>query len=90
MRFGKVRGNFAEGLVLPNMTSAMALPVSLPPYQACKRAGVVDKNGRAIGVPDWITTTVLGLMGVRVEINLFRCNGRPNISRSAPSPSQSD
>lgn len=50
----------------------------------------MERNGRAMGVPDWITTTVFGLRGVRVEINLFMWSGRPKISRSAPSPSQSD
>ena len=40
------------------MMSAMALPVSLPPYQAWTRPLTVGSQGMETGVPDCIITTV--------------------------------
>ena len=49
----------------------MALPASLPPYQACIRAGVDASHGATVtGVPDWITTTVLGFAAVTAEMSV--------------------
>jgi hypothetical protein len=39
------------GLTFPNRTSAIALPVSLPPYQACTTAPACSAQGIVTGVP---------------------------------------
>ena len=39
------------GLTVPKRTSAIAFPVSLPPYQACTRARALCAQGIRTGVP---------------------------------------
>lgn len=39
------------GLTVPNRTSAIAFPASLPPYQACTRARALCAQGIRTGVP---------------------------------------
>ena len=39
------------GLTVPKRTSAIAFPVSLPPYQACTRARALCAHGIRTGVP---------------------------------------
>lgn len=69
--------------------SAIAFPVSLPPYQAWIRAGTDEIHGMETGVPDCITTTVEGLEEETAEIRAFMWPGRSMFSRSEPSVSQS-
>ncbi len=61
----------------------MALPVSLPPYQACRTAGQVLSQGvRVTGVPVWMTTAVLGLAVQTEVISWVERLGRDMVVRS--------
>ena len=83
-------GSLPLGFMLPKMMSAMALPVSLPPYQAWRMAGVLETQGMLTGVPDWRTRAVFGFVAVIASIRALVPGGRSMCGRSKPSLSQSE
>ena len=48
---GDLRRLKLTGLTVPKRTSAIAFPVSLPPYHACSRARALCAQGIRTGVP---------------------------------------
>ena len=69
--------------------SAIALPVSLPPYQAWMRDLMEEIHGMETGVPDWVITIVEGLAEEMEVIRRSMWPGRDMVVRSEPSVSQS-
>src|ERR1039458_5426598 len=82
---GKVTGSWPLGSVEPNSTSASAVPLLSPGYQASTTADTWPSQGMTSGAPASITTTVCGLAAATAEISSFCADGRFRLARSAAS-----
>ena len=66
-----VAGSFADGLIVPLMISASALPTSWPANQHCTTASVLLSQGMVIEPPVWLTRTVLADASATIEMRSF-------------------